>query len=218
MNQNATTPRGTAWVYTAGGVLTNYEYLSFTEDTNLTTTPIKFATTPFVPLTPGNFYYQAEQSLTPLNGTSAYGDWQLEVLDNRTGANIPTPVLQSWELEFTFATATTTAVAAHLVAQPFATKAAVGAGGSNTNASSRTSQFSWTAAVGAHYEVQWKDSLTAPWNTITNPVTTMVKGISTFTDNGSQTAPFTGSRFYRLVQTAVGPGQVFPAQTGGGGW
>ena len=218
MNQNATTPRGTAWVYTAGGVLTNYEYLSFTEDTNLTTTPIKFAPTPFVPLTPGNFYYQAEQSLTPLNGTSAYGDWQLEVLDNRTGANIPTPVLQSWELEFTFATATTTAVAAHLVAQPFATKAAVGAGGSNTNASSRTSQFSWTAAVGAHYEVQWKDSLTAPWNTITNPVTTMVKGISTFTDNGSQTAPFTGSRFYRLVQTAVGPGQVFPAQTGGGGW
>ena len=218
MNQNATTPRGTAWVYTAGGVLTNYEDLSFTEDTNLTTTPIKFAPTPFVPLTPGNFYYQAEQSLTPLNGTSAYGDWQLEVLDNRAGANIPAPVLQSWQLEFTFSTATTTAVAAHLVANSVGTGKTAGSGGGSTNVSSRTSQFSWTAAVGAHYEVQWKDSLSAPWNTITNPITTMIKGVSTFTDNGSQTAPFTGSRFYRLVQTTVGPGQVFPAQTGDSGW
>ena len=396
MNQNATTPRGTAWVYTAGGVLTNYEYLNFTEDTNLTTTPIKFAPTPFVPQTqtsfvttttyttnytfgatvmsdgfdnavPGSYgagqyvsgwqvisnnvnilngpdpasapnylelfstepgaiqtnittivgqsyqlsfayaknpvlantsaivqvditgqtsfqvsnnaanslanlewatnvsyfmasssnttlqfiglnttsggmfldsvsvaiatpivtssntvtpettwqslYYQPEQSLTPLNGTSAFGDWQLEVLDNRTGANIPAPVLQSWELEFTFSTATTTAVAANLVANNIATKAAVGAG----IGGSRTSQFSWTAAVGAHYEVQWKNSLSAPWNTITNPITTMVNGVSTFSDNGSQTAPFTGSRFYRIVQTTVGPGQVFPPQFGGGG-
>ena len=38
-----------AWTYTAGGVLTNYYYLMFTEDTNLTTTPIKFAPPPFVP-------------------------------------------------------------------------------------------------------------------------------------------------------------------------
>ncbi|HUZ08213.1 MAG TPA: LamG-like jellyroll fold domain-containing protein, partial [Candidatus Paceibacterota bacterium] len=40
---------GDAWTYTAGGVATNYEYLTFTEDTNLTTTPIKFAVPPFVP-------------------------------------------------------------------------------------------------------------------------------------------------------------------------
>jgi subtilisin-like proprotein convertase family protein len=39
----------TAWTYTAGGVFTNYYYLMFTEDTNLTTTPIKFAPPPFVP-------------------------------------------------------------------------------------------------------------------------------------------------------------------------
>jgi hypothetical protein len=41
----------TLWTYTAGGVLTNFEYLAFTEDTNLTTTPIKFAAPPFVPAT-----------------------------------------------------------------------------------------------------------------------------------------------------------------------
>ena len=41
--------RSDAWTYTAGGVLTNYYYLVFTEDTNLTTTPIKFAPTPFLP-------------------------------------------------------------------------------------------------------------------------------------------------------------------------
>jgi len=36
-NPNAS---GDAWTYTAGGVLTNFEYLAFTENTNLTTTPI----------------------------------------------------------------------------------------------------------------------------------------------------------------------------------
>jgi len=52
MNQfgNPNGPNGTAWIYTFGGVLTNYAYLTFTEDTNLTTTPIKYAVPPFVPL------------------------------------------------------------------------------------------------------------------------------------------------------------------------
>ncbi len=40
---------GDLWTYTAGGVLTNFVYLDFTEDTNLTTTPIKFAPPPFAP-------------------------------------------------------------------------------------------------------------------------------------------------------------------------
>jgi len=42
---------GDLWTYTAGGVQTNYLYLAFTENTNLTTTPIKFAPPPFVPAT-----------------------------------------------------------------------------------------------------------------------------------------------------------------------
>ncbi len=50
MDQFLSTNRSDAWTYTAGGVLTNYAYLTFTEDTNLTTTPIKFAVPPFVPV------------------------------------------------------------------------------------------------------------------------------------------------------------------------
>ncbi|HZI30726.1 MAG TPA: proprotein convertase P-domain-containing protein, partial [Candidatus Binatia bacterium] len=233
-------PPGTLWTYTIGGVHTNYEYLTFTEDTNLTTTPIKYAVPPLVPpaasliwsddfdgytnqtypvgstfggwsvlanqvsvvtnppaysplnslaledgvlyyplptvkgqsyllsyqvgtstsetntgstnaswqLTsrnftatqggsqllldgsggnlavnsvvtnefgtnvlfdnfslmelPGNIYYQPEQSLDPLIGTSAQGTWQLEVLDNRAGAT-NNASLVSWQLQFTFA-------------------------------------------------------------------------------------------------------------------
>jgi subtilisin-like proprotein convertase family protein len=51
MNQfgNPRGPNGTAWTYTFGGVVTNFAYLTFTEDTNLTTTPIKYAVPPFVP-------------------------------------------------------------------------------------------------------------------------------------------------------------------------
>ena len=39
----------TAWTYTVSATQAKYYYLAFTEDTNLTTTPIKFAPAPFVP-------------------------------------------------------------------------------------------------------------------------------------------------------------------------
>src|SRR5665213_3496580 len=50
-----------------------------------------------------NLFYQAEQSLSPLNHTSPYGEWQLEALDNRAGATNPVPELLSWQLQFNFA-------------------------------------------------------------------------------------------------------------------
>ena len=49
-----------------------------------------------------NLYYQPEQPLTPLIGTSARGTWQMEVLDSRTGAT-NTATLDSWQIQFTFA-------------------------------------------------------------------------------------------------------------------
>ncbi|MDD5139466.1 MAG: S8 family serine peptidase [Verrucomicrobiales bacterium] len=245
MNQytNAALPGQDLWNYTAGGVQTNFVYLTFTDDTNLTTIPIKFAPTPFVsaavsgilwtdsfeaytpglysapaslgggwtvlansvqivttppaanginllqlnngavsttlptvagrqyilsyelgsslaegggPLTnanwqpqsvaftapqnntplvlnasgttmtianaetltfdtnalldafsltavPGNLYYQPEESLDPLIGTSAYGIWQLEIQDDRVGATNLAPALLGWQLQFVFA-------------------------------------------------------------------------------------------------------------------
>ena len=57
----------------------------------------------------------------------------------------------------------------------------------------------WAVGNGVQYAVQWKNTLTGPWNTIT-PTTTVTNGVATFTDNGSQTAPLGATRFYRLVQ------------------
>ena len=49
---------------------------------------------------PANLYYQPEQDMSALNGTSAYGDWTLEIQDDRAG---DFGTLLSWQLEFTFA-------------------------------------------------------------------------------------------------------------------
>lgn len=296
------------WDYTLGGNYTNYEYLTFTEDTNLTTTPIKFAPLPFVPaLTspPSNLYYQAEQSLAPLVGNYAFGPWQLEVLDNRAGATNPAPMLVSWQLEFKYAntnfiattypilsgfqsqtnTITANSIQWYQVNVPitpipanFATNILDSAsapvnlwysvnyppsldtlllanstngiglpilstnstpvlvpgnsyylGVENTNnigvtsvvevdfdhgnqppgpasvhfnsatVTTSSTQLSWSPAAGSHYQIQWKDSLTSAWNTITDPATTTSNGVSIFTDNGAQTAPRGTQRFYRLV-------------------
>ena len=37
---------------------------------------------------PGNLYHQPEQSLNAFTGKSAYGDWQLEIQDDRAGAGL----------------------------------------------------------------------------------------------------------------------------------
>jgi hypothetical protein len=254
------------------------------------------------PLT--NLYYQAEQNLSPLLGTRAYGNWRLEVLDNRTGAT-NTDTLLSWQLQFVFANTnlppmpkllgfqrqtnqvTAGSIFWYQVNVPatanFATNILVSAtapvnllfstnhppttskpgdaqllaastgdigspvlsttttpalvpggtnylGVQNLNAITVTSivevdfdhgnlppgplivqsgsvkvsssgklQFSWTAGGSGHYQVQWKNSLTGVWNTITNPNATTANGVSTFTDDGSQSAPLGQMRFYRLV-------------------
>jgi subtilisin-like proprotein convertase family protein len=53
------------------------------------------------PAAGNNLYYQPEQDLTPLVGTSAYGLWQLEIQDDRVGAT-NNVVLDSWQLQFVF--------------------------------------------------------------------------------------------------------------------
>ena len=62
-------------------------------------------------------------------------------------------------------------------------------------------QLQWNASSGAQVQVQWATNLASQgWITITNPATTTSNGVSTFTDDGSQTAPLGKARFYRLVQ------------------
>jgi subtilisin-like proprotein convertase family protein/sugar lactone lactonase YvrE len=256
---------------------------------------------------PSELYYQAEQSLAPIIGTGAAGNWGMEVLDSRTGATSINAALVSWQLEFVFANTNlplpsligfverTNQVAAnsiywYQVPVPananFATNRLLSAdqpvnlwfspnnpptitnpaggdyqllgsvtngsfvistittptlvpgatyylGVQNTNsagvnagvevdfdhgnaspgpaslhfssikASASRPQLSWSAARGAHYQIQWANQITLPmvWNTITNPTTTSVNGVSTFTDTGAQTAPVGPKRFYRLVKT-----------------
>ncbi len=71
-------PSPSFWTYTVGGVTTNTYYLSFTEDTNLTTTPIKLAPTPFLPVTTPSILFtdsfDAYPALTYPQGTF-FGTW-----------------------------------------------------------------------------------------------------------------------------------------------
>jgi alpha-tubulin suppressor-like RCC1 family protein/subtilisin-like proprotein convertase family protein len=75
MNQFTNVP-GAVWSYTASGVATNYDYLAFTEDTNLTTTPIKFAVPPFVPSGgfSTNFILSDFEAATPGDYTGSFAD------------------------------------------------------------------------------------------------------------------------------------------------
>ena len=50
----------------------------------------------------GDVYYLPEQSLDTFKGVNAYGQWQLEVWDNRVGAGL-TNTLVNWQLRFNFA-------------------------------------------------------------------------------------------------------------------
>ena len=75
---------GDAWTYTAGGVQTNYNYLTFTEDTNLATIPIKFAIPPYTLADYGTNYILSDFELAtngvylaPTNIYDAYGGWNL---------------------------------------------------------------------------------------------------------------------------------------------
>jgi autotransporter-associated beta strand protein len=49
MNESGNTNATTQWEYTVSDIAVHHNYLIFTENTNLTTTPIKFAVPPFVP-------------------------------------------------------------------------------------------------------------------------------------------------------------------------
>jgi subtilisin-like proprotein convertase family protein len=83
-------------------------YFTFTENTNLTSVPVKFAPVPFTNLTytaPGivasnAIYYIPEESLDRLVGQAALGQWTLEIRDSRAGPNSAPPRLVSWQLSF----------------------------------------------------------------------------------------------------------------------
>jgi len=86
MNQfgNPYAINGDDWTYTAGAPMTNYEYLEFTDDTNLANLPIKFAPTPFSFDEVSSNYTLCDFELAtngnyfaPANIYDAFGGWNL---------------------------------------------------------------------------------------------------------------------------------------------
>jgi subtilisin-like proprotein convertase family protein len=111
MNQGGNSESNTAWFYSVTSTRVEPLYLTFTENTNLTQTPIKFAPPPFTnsTVTPGTgaanggIFYLPEESLAQLAGKSAFGQWKLEIWDSRSGTTNPQPTLVSWQLALTLA-------------------------------------------------------------------------------------------------------------------
>jgi subtilisin-like proprotein convertase family protein len=115
MNQGGNTNWPTTeWSYTIESATADYHYVTFTENTNETVTPIKFAIPPFTnanyigtstnaELTNGIFFLPEDsRGMDVFRGEDALGTWTLEVWDNRVGATNPTPVLLGWQLSFIF--------------------------------------------------------------------------------------------------------------------
>ena len=115
MNENGNRAPDDVWDYVATTTAPGFIYGTFTENTNLATTPIKFAPVPFTnvePVTVGGvvsngIFFLPEESLAKVAGEPAFGQWRLEIEDTRagppTGTNSPPPMLLGWELTFVFA-------------------------------------------------------------------------------------------------------------------
>ena len=110
MNPGNNPDQNTAWDYTLTSTMAEYLYTIFTEDTNKTLMPIKFAEVPYTNanyigtnlLFTNGIYYLPEESLAKLQAEQAQGDWRLEIEDRRVGALAPKPNLISWELLMRF--------------------------------------------------------------------------------------------------------------------
>lgn len=110
MNEGGNPNTNTAWYYSVSSTHLAPEYLTFLDDTNLATTPIKFAPLPLsTPNFPANgpgptnaIFYLPERPLDTFLGRPAQGPWTLEVVDTRAGATNPAPLLGGWRLDFVF--------------------------------------------------------------------------------------------------------------------
>ncbi|MEI7731269.1 MAG: S8 family serine peptidase [Verrucomicrobiota bacterium] len=93
---------GTAWNYQPAIATLKYNYLTFTENTNLARLPIKFVPPPFdppfKPALTNRLYVLPEEPMKAVVGETAFGWWRLEVWDNRAGNPSTNAFLQEWNL------------------------------------------------------------------------------------------------------------------------
>jgi subtilisin-like proprotein convertase family protein len=114
MNPTNNPDPGDEWDYLVTTTSPGFIYGTFTENTNLTTTPIKFAPVPFTNIqsvtvggvASNGIFFLPEESLAKVAGEPALGQWGLEIEDTRAGppagTNAP-PMLLGWALTFVFA-------------------------------------------------------------------------------------------------------------------
>lgn len=106
MNEGGSSDTNTFWRYVLTSTRLKPLYFAFTENTNLATVPVKFATPPFTNVnsfdaaaTPSQgISYLPEEPLSRFDGRCALGPWTLELWDTRAGATNPSPALVSWQL------------------------------------------------------------------------------------------------------------------------
>jgi subtilisin family serine protease/subtilisin-like proprotein convertase family protein len=163
MNEGGNPVPTTAWEYTLTAAHSEYTFFTFTENTNKTITPIKYASTPFNGDTnsggSGQFVLP-EQSLDALTGLNAFGPWQLEVWDNRVGPSLGTngaPSLLGWELSFIFE---------HAVPKPIVLRPGVTQ--TNTVAPGQIQYFAVNVPYWANFATNWLISADGPVNVLFN--------------------------------------------------
>lgn len=177
-----------------GMLLDSAALTSFTAITNTVTNIVAVVS---------NLYYLPEQSLDAVTGEGAYGNWQLEIQDDRAGAGL-TNSLVSWNLQFVFANTN-------------AIPAVVGGGIGQTNQFIVPGGIAWyqvNVPTNANYATNWLLFASAPvnvWFDTNNPPTTNIlllngtigsKLLSTTTAANLQPPPniYEGRTYYLGVQ------------------
>ncbi|HTL54613.1 MAG TPA: S8 family serine peptidase [Candidatus Limnocylindrales bacterium] len=165
MNSDGNVDPGTVWDYSVKSTRRTPVYFTFTEDTNVASIPIKFAATPLTNLnyfgggarTNSGIFYFPEESLDKFTGQSAFGRWQLQIIDTRAGGTNPPPELLTWQLGFRFLS--TTPVPIQLLAGQTVT---------NLLGASQIQWFSISVPSWVSFVTNWLPSSSAPVDLLFN--------------------------------------------------
>ncbi len=142
-----------------------------------------------------------EQPMDPLVGQNPYGEWQLEILDNRAGAMNPEPMLLSWQLSFILQDS----VPVPPILPPVTPQ-------TNIVAAGQIAYFTVDVPAWANFATNWLISASAPVNLLFNqtqqptnaipPSYNLVSGTSGIATLSATTVPplIPGSTYYLGVQ------------------
>jgi subtilisin-like proprotein convertase family protein len=162
MNPEGNPNTNTAWFYTVTFTTLEHQYALFTDDPARSTIPIKLAAPPLAPpVLAGvvtNICFAPEEPLNKLAGEPAYGDWRLEVWDNRVGPGAGSPEVVSWELWFRYGDS---------MPAPLALEDGLRV--TNTLGAGKTQYYYVDVPAWAEYSTNWLVAASAPVTLLFNP-------------------------------------------------